>query len=376
MERGKEAVVVSVIWTAFAFIILAVRLICRFGILRRTGGDDYLAIVAFLLSLTLTVLIAIQREHGLGRHFATLAPGEFEDMLKPFWASVAVYLLGLTVIKCSVILQLLRFMVDPKVRKLCLVLLALVCTHGLAVSIASICSCIPVAYFWDKTIEGGHCMNLMVFWYCNSSFNIITDLIVIAIPISVLRSLQIPKRQKYCLVGVFALGGFVCIMSILRLHSLYVIANSTDVTWDNVGAATWSAVELNTAIVCACLPTLKPLINIIAPRLLGSTNGTNRGSRYRPHSHLPAGYQEFSSASLSDRRKNASTYRAEVVANAGQDLPRIKIARASVTRNHDREKIINVEHSTTISFSDEPYDRRSSGSVHSTTDTAHWRTVQ
>jgi len=168
----------------------------------------------------------------------------------------------------------------------------------------------------------------------------------------------------------------VCIMSILRLHSLYVIANSTDVTWDNVGAATWSAVELNTAIVCACLPTLKPLINIVAPRLLGSTNGTNRGSRYRPHSHLPAGYQEFSSASLSDRRKNASTYRAEVVANAGQDLPRIKIARASVAGTHDREKIINVEHSTTISFSDEPYDRRSSGSVHSTTDTAHWRTVQ
>jgi len=129
------------------------------------------------------------------------------DCDKPFWASVAVYLLGLTVIKCSVILQLLRFMVDPKVRKLCLVLLALVCTHGLAVSIASICSCVPVAYFWDKTIEGGHCMNLMVFWYCNSSFNIITDLVVIAIPISVLRSLQIPKRQKYCLVGVFALGG-------------------------------------------------------------------------------------------------------------------------------------------------------------------------
>lgn len=61
MERGKEAVVVSVIWTAFAFIILAVRLICRFGILRRTGGDDYLAIVAFLLSLTLTVLIAIRK---------------------------------------------------------------------------------------------------------------------------------------------------------------------------------------------------------------------------------------------------------------------------------------------------------------------------
>ena len=61
-----------------------------------------------------------------------------------------------------------------------------------------------------------------------------------------------------------------CITSILRLHSLYVIAISKDVTWDNVGAATWSAVELNTGIICACLPTLKPMINIVAPRLLGT----------------------------------------------------------------------------------------------------------
>jgi len=57
----------------------------------------------------------------------------------------------------------------------------------------------------------------------------------------------------------------------MRLHSLYVIGRSTDVTWDNVGAATWSAVELNVGIVCACLPTMRPLINAISPKLLDST---------------------------------------------------------------------------------------------------------
>lgn len=61
MQRGKTAVVVSVLFTAIAFSVLAVRLVCRFGILRRTGGDDYLAIVAFLLSLGLTILIAIRK---------------------------------------------------------------------------------------------------------------------------------------------------------------------------------------------------------------------------------------------------------------------------------------------------------------------------
>lgn len=34
-------------------------------------------------------------------------------------------------------------------------------------------------------------------------------------------------------------AGRTVIMSILRLHSLYVISVSKDVSWDNVGASTW-----------------------------------------------------------------------------------------------------------------------------------------
>jgi hypothetical protein len=62
-----------------------------------------------------------------------------------------------------------------------------------------------------------------------------------------------------------------CITSILRLHSLYIISRSDDVTWDNVGAATWSSVELNVGIMCACLPPLRPLMNRLFPHALLST---------------------------------------------------------------------------------------------------------
>lgn len=42
----------------------------------------------------------------------------------------------------------------------------------------------------------------------------------------------------------------------------------TDPTWDNVGVAILSCIELNIAIICPCLPTLKPLISRHFPRLL------------------------------------------------------------------------------------------------------------
>ena len=74
----------------------------------------------------------------------------------------------------------------------------------------------------------------------------------------------------------------MCVTSICRLVSLKKIADSSDPTckspflwsdiqplteWvdDNVGAASWSAIECNVGIICACLPTLRPLVSRILP---------------------------------------------------------------------------------------------------------------
>lgn len=65
----------------------------------------------------------------------------------------------------------------------------------------------PIEYNWDKSIEGGKCINLLAFWYTNATFNIITDFAVIGLPIYVLKELHLPTQQKWALLGVFALGG-------------------------------------------------------------------------------------------------------------------------------------------------------------------------
>lgn len=47
-----------------------------------------------------------------------------------------------------------------------------------------------------------------------------------------------------------------------------------DNTYSGVGSMTWSIVEQGIGIVCACLPTLRPLITCIYPR--GSKNGNSK----------------------------------------------------------------------------------------------------
>ncbi len=63
-----------------------------------------------------------------------------------------------------------------------------------------------------------------------------------------------------------------CAISIIRIQYLRL---SEDVTWDNVDSSVWSIIEICSGIVCACLPTLRPLISSCIPGMSGraSTGG-------------------------------------------------------------------------------------------------------
>lgn len=58
---------------------------------------------------------------------------------------------------------------------------------------------------------------------------------------------------------------------------------SDDPPWNGAGAAIWSVIELNCAIICASLPTLRPLIAKVVPGM--SSNNSNYASYERYGSH-------------------------------------------------------------------------------------------
>lgn len=120
--------------------------------------------------------------------------------------------------------------------------------------------------------------------FSNAAFNIVTDICTTILPLPILNTLRIPKKQKYLLMVVFGLGGITCVISVLRLQSLYVISKSTDISWDNPMAALWSSMEVNVGIICSvshlknesaavhannyqCIPTLKGLLTRVFPSL-------------------------------------------------------------------------------------------------------------
>lgn len=125
--------------------------------------------------------------------------------------------------------------------------------------------------------EDGNVVELLTSFLTHSmastALNMATDLVIACLPLPVLNKLQLPSRQKYALMGVFALAGLVIIISILRLPSLIKLWETKDTSYQNPMVMIWSSVEINVGIICSCLPTLRCLF----PRLFKAATGYASG---------------------------------------------------------------------------------------------------
>jgi hypothetical protein len=87
------------------------------------------------------------------------------------------------------------------------------------------------------------------------------DLWILALPIKLILSIPRPPREKLALFIIFGLGIISTMASIIRLQSLRIFTLSNDPFFDSLPINTWSMVEVNIGILCASIPSLKPLIS-------------------------------------------------------------------------------------------------------------------
>lgn len=85
----------------------------------------------------------------------------------------------------------------------------------IAIFITVIFQCTPIAYFWDRTIEGGTCINTGAFYIATAGLTILTDILVLILPFWIFLGLKMPSNIKIALLVVFGLGAVVTVISIL-----------------------------------------------------------------------------------------------------------------------------------------------------------------
>ena len=74
--------------------------------------------------------------------------------------------------------------------------------------------CYPVDALWDPTVNA-KCINFHDVLIIFSSLNIGTDILILCLPVPQLWKLNMPRRRKYELMGIFSLGGLFDFLSLV-----------------------------------------------------------------------------------------------------------------------------------------------------------------
>ncbi|KAH7038966.1 hypothetical protein B0J12DRAFT_250037, partial [Macrophomina phaseolina] len=180
--------------------------------------------------------------------------------------------------KLSVLSFYVRFCRYQRLRMTVYAVTVVVTIYSIISSFVFLYACRPITKFWDLRIKHGSCINKLTIPIFNGVMNTATDFIILLLPIFILWRVQVPKRQKIGLILIFMTGGFVVIVSIIRLKTSVDVKGNVDISWSAVFSESWWVVEMHVAIICACLPAGKPFLRRHFPKVLGSSFMTSHNT--------------------------------------------------------------------------------------------------
>lgn len=81
--------------------------------------------------------------------------------------------------------------------------------------------------------------------------NVITDFMTTVVPMPLIWKLQLARRQRLAVIGIFAIGFTVTIASSFRTYYAWMNTyGSYDATWWGWSCALSAGVEINVGLVC------------------------------------------------------------------------------------------------------------------------------
>ncbi|KAH7014387.1 uncharacterized protein B0I36DRAFT_378120 [Microdochium trichocladiopsis] len=271
---------IVVLFPVLAVMIVGLRVCWRFKT-KALGIDDAFIVVATILAVAEAgVSYVMVKLSYIGVHVEQLPQTPYDPTLGRIFNYIVVMLYNpqLGLVKSSVLFFLLRLEGEQKrgVRRAIHWLNWSNIALLVAVLFASIFTCVPVHKYWDRSVEGV-CNNQPMQYLVTSSITVLTDVLVLTIPIYLVAGLQMPRKLKIGAIAVLCAGVVVTIFSILRLQmlaDLYFTPRRGD--WSYGIGFVYSTVECNVAIISASVPALHNFSRQwVAPRKLKLSHGAD-----------------------------------------------------------------------------------------------------
>ncbi|KAK4449551.1 hypothetical protein QBC34DRAFT_494356 [Podospora aff. communis PSN243] len=263
-SRAYQLTTTLIVCPIFAGILVALRMYTRLVIIKKHFWEDLSMAIAMIFSIIMSVFNHYAVVYGSGRHVETITASEWVEFLKVGIVITQVYSLSHLFLKLSMLQQYLRVSVTPLDRRLCLGLIAALVTGYTIFIVMRMVRCIPIEAQWTPKLPGAKCFfNATWFMFASQAWNMVMDFVILLMPLLVLRHSRAPIHHRVLIGVVLAFGASACIISVLRLHTLYPSTTSKDPSWDKVPSAIFGIIEVNVGIACASVVTLRPLYRLV-----------------------------------------------------------------------------------------------------------------
>jgi hypothetical protein len=121
------------------------------------------------------------------------------------YAFSTLYTFAITLAKYSILLFYSRIFKEKKFVLVLKVVFVIVTLWFIAIQTAVFAECIPVSALWDPQ-TAGTCIDLHAFYQGSGIPNVVLNTVILVLPLPMIWTLEIEKRHKLALSGVFFLG--------------------------------------------------------------------------------------------------------------------------------------------------------------------------
>ncbi|KAJ4414296.1 hypothetical protein N0V82_008025 [Gnomoniopsis sp. IMI 355080] len=291
----KGPLLLGVWWAevGVATLFVAMRFYTRFT-MRSIGADDWTILLTLVMFMATMALCSVLVHYGLGRHITTLPVQEQAKFAKWSWIVQPFGIMTLVPGKISVVLLLQRLM-PPNTRWWRVFLwvnMAILTIVMVVASIISFAQCDPPRALWEQ-VPNAKCWdpNLQADWATfGSAYSSFLDFVLALFPVMIVWDLKLSRRKKIALSVLLGFGILSGICAAIKTAKSRELSIRSDASWAEVPLYLASASEIFLNIVCASVPTLKPLFDNLTKGIPIMPTGPSSGGysgrdRYGSASH-------------------------------------------------------------------------------------------
>ncbi|KAL2802571.1 hypothetical protein BJX63DRAFT_414771 [Aspergillus granulosus] len=257
-------------------VALAVRIYTKAHLLHRFWLDDVSIILAWVFSMATQGVIIWGFYHaGYGLHIWDFTVPMLTTYMKTIVSASILYVPSLALAKIALLL-LYHSVISPTTSTktpiyLFYALGGIIVSYSLALILAIIFGCDPLARGWDASITYGSCINRNAVYLATAVTNTVSDVALLGVAVWIVRGLRsgMGLWAKIGVVCLFGIGGVTTAMSIIRLATLMPQVTSDDPPYKIAEASVFIIIEGNLIILCASLPYLRHFLRHHTPRFLG-----------------------------------------------------------------------------------------------------------